>query len=86
MYSVESIPVHTAVLGGTIDVETIDGNVKLKIPSGTQPGTIFKIKGKGSPILRKENTRGDLYVKVDVDIPKRLSREEKRLWEELSNT
>jgi len=86
LYSVESIPIHTAVLGGTVEVETIDGKVKLKIPAGTQPGTIFKIKGKGAPILRKENTRGDLYVKVNVDIPKRLKKEERRLWEELSNT
>jgi DnaJ-class molecular chaperone len=85
LYSVEYIPVHTAVLGGTVEVETIDGKVKLKIPAGTQPGTIFKIKGKGAPILRKENTRGDLYVKVNVDIPKRLKKEERRLWEELSN-
>lgn len=84
LYSVESIPIHTAVLGGTVEVETIDGKVKLKIPAGTQPGTIFKIKGKGAPILRKENARGDLYVKVNVDIPKRLKKEEKRLWEELS--
>ena len=84
LYSVESIPIHTAVLGGTVEVETIDGKVKLKIPAGTQPGTIFKIKGKGAPILRKENARGDLYVKVNVDIPKRLKKEEKKLWEELS--
>lgn len=86
LYSVESIPIHTAVLGGKIDVETIQQkSVKLKIPTGTQPGTIFRIKGQGAPILGKEDARGDLYVRVDVKIPKRLKREEKKLWEELSN-
>jgi len=83
LYSVESIPVHIAVLGGKIDVETIHGDVKLKIPSGTQSGTIFRIKGDGAPILRKEGSYGDLYVRVDIDIPKRLSKEEKKLWKEL---
>jgi len=73
------------VLGGNIDVETIKKDVKLKIPSGTQPGTIFRIKGEGSPILGKEASRGDLYVRVDVDIPKRLSKEEKKLWENLKD-
>ena len=84
LYSVESIPIHTAVLGGKIDIETIKEGVKLKIPSGTQPGTIFKIKGEGAPIIGKGDSRGDLYVRVDVDIPKRLSREERKLWEKLA--
>ncbi|MDY0097165.1 MAG: molecular chaperone DnaJ [Candidatus Dojkabacteria bacterium] len=85
LYSVESVTVPTAVLGGKIEVETIFGSVKLKIPTGTQPGTIFKIKGEGTPILGKEGKRGDLYVRIDVDIPKRLSKKEREVWEELSN-
>ena len=85
LYSVEDIAIHTAVLGDTIKVRTIEGNVKLKIPSGTQPGTIFRVKGEGSPILGKEDARGDLYVKVDVKIPKRLKKEERKLWEKLSD-
>lgn len=83
LYSVESIPIHMAVLGGKIDIETIFENVKLKIPTGTQPGTIFRVKGKGAPILNRGNSRGDLYVRVDVEIPRRLSGEEKKLWEKL---
>ena len=85
LYSVESISVPIAVLGGNIEVETIQGNVKLKIPSGTQPGTIFRIKGEGAPILGKEEKRGDLYVRIDVDIPKRLSKKEREAWEELGS-
>ena len=84
LYSVESIPVHLAVLGGSVEVETIKGEVKLKIPKGTQSGTIFKIRGEGSPILNREGSRGDLYVRIDVEIPSKLNREEKELWEKLS--
>jgi molecular chaperone DnaJ len=85
LYSVESIPVHTAVLGGKVSVKTIREDVKLKIPNGTQSGTIFKIKGEGSPLLGKDGLRGDLYVRVDVEIPKRLKRGERKLWEKLSS-
>jgi molecular chaperone DnaJ len=83
IYSQESIPVHVAVLGGSIEVETIFKEVKLKIPKGTQPGTIFKLKGKGCPILNEEGKRGDHYVRVDVDIPTRLNKKERKLWEQL---
>lgn len=85
LYSTESIPVHTAVLGGKIAVETVEGTVNLKIPKGTQSGTIFRIKNEGAPVVGEESRRGDLYVKIEVEIPKKLSREEKRLWEEMKN-
>ena len=83
IYSEESIDVPLAVLGGAIEVETVVGDIKLKIPKGTQSGTIFKIKEKGCPILNQEGKRGDHYVRVNVDIPTRLSRKERKLWEEL---
>lgn len=83
LYSIEEIAVHLAVLGGNIQVETVDDSVKLKIPKGTQPGTVFRIKGEGAPILGKEGSKGDLYVRVDVNIPEKLSKKEKKLWEEL---
>jgi len=84
IYSEESIPVHRAVLGGDILVDTIIGEVKLKIPKGTQSGTIFRIKEKGCVVLDSENKRGDHYVRIVVDIPSRLSGEEKELWDKLS--
>lgn len=84
IYSEEEIPVYTAVLGDNIKVETITGDVKLKIPKGTQSGTIFKLKGKGCPVFNSEGSRGDQYVRVNVDIPTKLSRKEKELWEEMS--
>ncbi|KAI3978566.1 hypothetical protein MKX01_015741 [Papaver californicum] len=74
-----------AILGTTIKVPTVDGTVDLKIPSGTQPGTTLVMAKKGVPVLNKNNRRGDQLVRVQVDIPKRLSSEEKKLVEELSN-
>ena len=85
IYSQEDISVYKAVLGGTINVKTIFEDVKLKIPKGTQSGTIFKLKGKGSPVLGREGERGDQYIRINVDIPMKLSREEKKLWEQLGN-
>ncbi len=84
LYSVEEIPVYVAVLGGNVEVESIDGSKKLKIPKGTQSGTVFRLKGDGVPVLGREGSRGDLYVRVEVEIPRSLSKKEKSLWEELS--
>ncbi|MCC7290135.1 molecular chaperone DnaJ [bacterium] len=84
IYSTQDIPVHTAVLGGDVSVDTIDGKVKLKIPSGTQSSTIFRIKEKGSPILGRASERGNHFVKIVVNIPKKLTREERKLWEGLA--
>lgn len=84
IYTKENIPVYTAVLGDTIEVDTIFKKVNLKIPKGTQSGTIFKLKGKGCPVFNSEGQRGDQYVRVVVDIPTRLSRKDKKLWEQLS--
>jgi molecular chaperone DnaJ len=83
IYIEEEIPVTTAVLGGKIDVPTVHGDVTLKIPKGTQPGSIFRIARKGAPRVGGGGY-GDEYVKIRVDIPKRLSRKERKLWEELA--
>lgn len=72
-----------AALGDKIKVETLDGQVFLKIPPGTQTGQIFKIKDKGVPYLNSQE-RGDFLVQVKVVTPKKLSRKEKRLLEELN--
>ncbi len=85
IYSEMSISVYTAVLGDTVLVKTIFEDVKLKIPKGTQPGTIFRLRGKGAHVFNSEKERGDHYVRINIDIPTRLSREEKELWEELKD-
>lgn len=71
----------TAILGGEIDVETLHGKVKLAISEGTQPESVLRIKGKGLPEVGRSR-HGDHYVKVNVEVPGRLSRAEKKLVEE----
>ena len=74
----------TATIGGIIDVPTISGKVKLKIPEGTQNGTIFRIKSSGVPSLKRVGTRGDHNIRVIIEIPKKLSNEQMTKLEKLS--
>jgi molecular chaperone DnaJ len=80
--STAHIDLTVAVLGDHISIETVHGPVKLTIPAGTQSHQIFRIKGKGMPVLNTHR-HGDHYVTVIVDIPEKLSKEQKRLFEEL---
>lgn len=73
-----------AILGTDIDVPLLKGTASLKIPAGTQNNTVFKLKGKGIPHL-KGYGRGDLFVRVHVDVPKSLSGKEKTLVKELAS-
>jgi len=82
--SVKHISFSQATLGDKISVETIDGSVTMKVPAGTQSGELFRIRDKGVPALRG-SSRGDHLVKIIVDIPKKLSREQKNLIEDLRN-
>ncbi len=81
-----TLPVNVAqaVLGAEIEVETFDGPQTVRLPEGTQTGANFKMRGLGVPHLNSR-TRGDLYVHLDVQIPKKLSREQRRLFEELKD-
>lgn len=72
------IPFFKAALGDTVDVLTVDGQVKLRIPSGTQPETIVRLRQRGVPHLRGSD-RGDHYVKIKVIIPKNLTAHQKDL-------
>jgi len=71
-----------ATLGTKIDVPTVHGDVELNIPAGTQPNTKFKLKGYGVPDVRGNGT-GDQYVEVEVNIPLKLSKEEKALYQKM---
>jgi molecular chaperone DnaJ len=79
-----NINIAQATLGAEVKVPTVDGDVKLKIPTGTQPGKIIRMRGKGVPHLRS-NSRGDQLVIVNVTIPKRLDDEERQLFEQLAD-
>jgi molecular chaperone DnaJ len=80
-----SVNVAQAALGDEIEVPTVDGKEKLNIPSGTQSGSVFRLKGKGVPHLRR-NTRGDQLVLVNVQVPQNLTTEQKKIFLELSKT
>lgn len=71
-----------AALGTTVDVETVDGNISMKIPAGTQSGTPFKLSGHGVPLMRSDGNRGPHIVTVIVETPRNLSKRQKELLEE----
>ncbi len=75
----------TAALGGDVEVPTLNGPIKYRIPEGTQPGTEFRIKGQGIQQLRG-NGKGDLVMRVKVEIPKRLNNKQKELLREFDGT
>ncbi|MDZ4210042.1 MAG: DnaJ C-terminal domain-containing protein [Candidatus Curtissbacteria bacterium] len=72
------------VLGDIFEVDTVQGKVKVRVPPGTQPGSLVKLKGKGAPRLGSGG-HGDHYVRVNLDVPKNPSKQEKQLYEELKN-
>ncbi len=82
IHSEEKISFSQAALGDKIEVETVEGAVKLKIPAGTQSGEIFRLKGHGVKHLGRFG-HGDHYVRIQVITPKNLTREEKELFEKL---
>jgi curved DNA-binding protein len=74
----------TAILGGEADGGTLDGRIKLNIPAGTQPEQVFRLAGRGMPHVRDQKDKGDLFVKIKVQIPKYLSSKQRELLEEVS--
>lgn len=83
LYTNVDIDLYTALLGGEIQVSTLDSKVKLKVAPGTQSGTTVKLKGKGFPVYKQKGHFGDLYITFNVELPKNLSEKEKELFQEL---
>jgi DnaJ-class molecular chaperone len=83
IFSDVTLSVPQAVLGDVIEVKTVTGKVKLKVPPGTQSGSLIRIKGKG--ILNLRGVAGDHFVRVKIQIPEHPSQEEKKLYEQLGN-
>ncbi len=75
---------YTAILGGEVEVSTLKGSVMLRIPAGSQPDRVFRLRGRGMPNLRNPSQHGDLLAKLKVSLPKKLSKEEKDLFEQLA--
>ena len=84
LHTTATVSVFTAILGGEADVETLNGKVKLNIPAGTQPEQVFRLSGRGMPHVRNPNEKGDLYVRLKVQIPKYLSAKQRELLDEAS--
>ncbi|MEM3851792.1 MAG: molecular chaperone DnaJ [Methanomassiliicoccales archaeon] len=83
LYYTTEIPFTMAALGGEIEVPTMEATARLQIPAGTQPGTVFRMAGLGMPRLNGRNN-GDLFVTVNVRIPKKLTSEQKQLLKRLA--
>lgn len=80
------VDLYTAVLGGEITADTLNGKVKLKLKPETQNGTKVKLKGKGLPVYKKTGEFGDLYLTYDIQIPANLTDRQRELFEELAKT
>ena len=86
LFTTVDLDLYTAVLGGDIMIETINGKVKLKVPPETQNGTKVKLKGKGFPKYKKDGEFGDFYVTYNIKTPTNLTPKQRELFIELSKT
>ena len=86
LHTTVDLDLYTAVLGGEIVMDTLDGKVKLTIKPGTQNETKIKLKGKGFPAYKKENEFGDLVITFKIKIPTNLTDKQKELFEQLSKS
>jgi molecular chaperone DnaJ len=77
------INIAQAALGADVEVPTVDGEENLKIPAGTQPGKVLRLRNKGVPHLRG-NGRGDQLVMINVVVPSRLTADQRKLFEQLA--
>jgi curved DNA-binding protein len=83
LYATVPVDLYTALLGGQTQVPTLSGSVVLTIPAGTQNGRVFRLRGKGMPHLRQPQQQGDLFAKVEVQLPAHLTPRQQELFEEL---
>ena len=83
LYLDASIGIGQAALGVEMEVPTLDGTATLKVPEGTQHGTLFRIRGRGMPHLHGSG-KGDLKVRVGIKVPKKLNQKQKELLHEYS--
>ena len=86
LYTTVDLDLYTAVLGGEIMIDTMDGKVKLKVKPETQNSTVTRLKEKGFPVYKKEGSFGDLYITYSIKIPTHLTEKQKELFRELQKT
>ena len=73
------VDIYTALLGGSVKVRTLDGLIKMNIPEGVKNSQLLRLKGKGMPVYGKRNTYGDLYARIQIVLPQKLTPEQKKL-------
>jgi len=83
LYTDVDLDLYTALLGGEVQIDTLNGKVKLKVSAQTQAGTKVRLKGKGFPVYKKENEFGDLFVTYQIKLPGSLTAKEIELFKEL---
>src|SRR5262245_25625490 len=86
LVTVLDVPAPLAALGATLQAPSLDGDVPVEVSPGTQPGEVLKVGGKGMPRLRRPGRHGDLRVVVNVVIPRKLGKEQRRLAQELADS
>lgn len=86
LYATVSLDLYTAVLGGEITIDTLNGKVKVKVKPETQNGSKIKLKGKGFPVYKNEGHFGDLYITYVIQIPTNLTEKQKELFTQLSKS
>ncbi len=84
LHTTAKVSLYEAMLGGKISVPTMKGKILFPIAAETANGKVFRIKGKGMPIYNQTGQFGDLYIKIEVELPQKLSQREKELFQELS--
>ncbi len=85
LFTEQEVKFSEAVLGTHHEIPTMSGNKKMKIPAGTQSNTMMRLKGQGMPVFRG-NGNGDLYVKLIISVPKKLTKAEKKLMQDIAKT
>ncbi|MCG2589319.1 DnaJ C-terminal domain-containing protein [Rhodohalobacter sulfatireducens] len=84
IYQKVPLDLYTAVLGGELTAQTLNGKIKLNIPPETQNGRTFRLAGRGLPNFKKTGKKGDYYLKTDITIPENLTQKEKELFKKLA--
>jgi curved DNA-binding protein len=84
LYKDIPLSIYSAALGTALTVRTIAGTFELKVPPGTQNGTVFRLKGKGFPVYDKSGAHGDLFLRVILQLPEKLTEQEKDLFRQLA--
>lgn len=86
LYMKVDLDLYTAILGGEITIDILNGKIKLKVPPETQNGTKVRLKGKGFPIYKQEGKFGDLFITYEIKIPTQLTERQKQLFQELQHS